>query len=225
MLLPHFLLTFLYYFGAFKYNDTMKRILLHDIGSFYLDAIIKEIPEDIKIVEASPAVSSCNGCYGCWLDTPGLCVIQDQAHDFAYEVMDSGELIVISRLGFGTFSPEIKAYLDRMIPCLLPFFEMKEGRMRHPYRSKNKINLRFYFYTAPKIEQDEEQINVRTDKRHLIEVAANHEKNIDNTSVLATDEEKEVMHRHIEAIAANIDATSVYGKYVGEMHALSEVIL
>lgn len=210
---------------AFKYNDTMKRILLHDIGSFYLKGLLGEIPEDIRAIDADQVVASCDGCCSCWIETPGLCIVEDKAHEFAYDVMDADELIIISRLCFGTFSPEIKSFLDRMLPCLLPFYEMREGRMRHPMRSENRIGLRFYFYSAPAISPDEKPVNVRTDKRSLIEVAENHKKSNEEKSILAAEEELDIVKKHTEAIAANMHAISVQYKYVGEMRKLSEVKL
>ena len=77
----------------------------------------------------------CTGCFGCWVKTPGQCVItSDCANSIASKQVDSDAFILLSEITFGGFSADIKAFLDRSIQNILPLFEIYKGEMHHPKR-------------------------------------------------------------------------------------------
>jgi multimeric flavodoxin WrbA len=83
----------------------------------------------------SSTIRPCAGCFGCWVKTPGLCVItSDCANDLSRTLMRSDAIVILSELTYGGFSPDIKAFLDRSIPNILPFFEILHGEMHHKMR-------------------------------------------------------------------------------------------
>src|SRR5690554_7776971 len=51
--------------------------------------------EEIKLCEKK--ITECVGCFGCWVKTPGICVIPDESREMARSVINSDLLITLSR--------------------------------------------------------------------------------------------------------------------------------
>lgn len=82
-------------------------------------------------------IKPCVGCFGCWVKTPGLCVVTgDCVNGLSREMMRSDALMLLSRIRYGGYSRDVKAFLDRAIPNILPFFEIYRGKMHHAMRYK-----------------------------------------------------------------------------------------
>lgn len=81
-----------------------------------------------RAVELKP----CLGCFGCWIRTPGKCVIPGDEGMAFVEAMYRADLVVLAgETPYGSFSVPIKTILDRAIPLLLPFFRKFRGEMHH----------------------------------------------------------------------------------------------
>jgi multimeric flavodoxin WrbA len=237
------------------YNHSiMKRLLLHDISSFHFEGILGNLTDDITPIAATPPVHHCTGCFACWVNTPGRCIIEDRAQDFAPKLMEADELIVISRLYLGGLSPDIKAFMDRMIPSMLPFFDIEDDRMRHPRRGRKKIRLTYYFYKDAANAPKSALITGERDDRNLIEVAEDylpldgllidaygngnaindnpllesaineHSKEIDSVQA-PSEQEFSVMRRLAEANARNFRTSDVEVTFIGDLLALKEIRL
>lgn len=61
-------------------NSENRTILIHDLPS--LDGW--QIPENWLVVDAKAKAAPCQGCFGCWLKTPGSCVLKDSLPFFTY---------------------------------------------------------------------------------------------------------------------------------------------
>lgn len=80
----------------------------------------------------APKLKPCLGCFGCWVKTPGLCVVKGDEGASTVESMYRADLVVLGgSTPYGCFSPPIKSVLDRAIPLLLPYFRMYRGEMHH----------------------------------------------------------------------------------------------
>lgn len=125
----------------------IKKLVLHDLPP-QAAAEFNPYTEDITVFCAQPAVRHCIGCFGCWIKTPGRCVIDDRAREFCRVFPRQDEIIIISRLTFGGLSPDVKAVLDRSIGYMLPFFRTLEGEMHHVQRFPSSPSLIYLFYQA-----------------------------------------------------------------------------
>ncbi len=77
----------------------------------------------------------CRGCFGCWVKKPGECVISDDIANINRAIMNSDVTIYLSPVVFGQFSANMKSAIDRCLPNMLPFFEVrKDGSTMHPRR-------------------------------------------------------------------------------------------
>lgn len=79
-------------------------------------------------------IGYCIGCFNCWVKTPGHCIIQDDNHTIAAEVINSDMFILVSAITFGGYSSEMKRMMDHMIPLLSPFFRRIDGEVHHRMR-------------------------------------------------------------------------------------------
>ena len=80
------------------------------------------------------AAHDCAGCFGCWVRTPGACVIRDSLGDLGILLARTKELWIFSQNAFGGFSPLVKRALDRSIGYLHPNFRMANAQMHHRLR-------------------------------------------------------------------------------------------
>lgn len=123
----------------------MKAYVLSD-GEFdteqfrQLRALVKGVLEargfEIAEKRLEPGeLSFCKGCFGCWVKTPGECVIRDSMADINRISMQSDVVLYLAPVVFGQFSANIKSALDRWIPNILPFFTVRaNGDTIHPAR-------------------------------------------------------------------------------------------
>lgn len=86
-------------------------------------------------------IDTCAGCFGCWVKTPGECVINDACRDVAKEMVQSDMIVYLTPITFGGYSYHIKKAVDRFIPVLLPYFRVIKGEIHHPHRYKKRPSL------------------------------------------------------------------------------------
>lgn len=122
----------------------MKALIIN--GSLKGDRILGEISEITENILSSigykvesilineKKIDNCLGCFGCWIKTPGICVINDYGRDLVEKVMNSDVVIYLTPVTFGGYSSELKRMLDRIIPVLLPFFKKVNGEVHHKER-------------------------------------------------------------------------------------------
>ena len=86
-------------------------------------------------------IAGCLGCFGCWIKTPGTCVIDDYGRETTRKALQSDLLIWLTPITFGGYSSELKKALDRLIPILLPYFDSYHGQIHHNMRYDKYPNL------------------------------------------------------------------------------------
>jgi hypothetical protein len=123
-----------------------RKLILHDLPAEVAHRLLPQESQGYTLYSASPAVRHCVGCFGCWVKTPGVCVIKDRGSDFALLMSQHSDLIVLSRLVFGGLSPDVKAIIDRSIGFILPFFRIVNGEAHHAMRYEKSPNLHYILY-------------------------------------------------------------------------------
>jgi multimeric flavodoxin WrbA len=115
-----------------------------DIDIIY-SSIIKELESkgfDIEtILLQNTKVAPCQGCFDCWVKTPGECRTDDDGREIAKKMVQSQLIIHFTPITFGGYSSELKKVIDRFIPTILPFFAKREGETHHKYRYKNRASI------------------------------------------------------------------------------------
>ncbi len=122
------------------------KLLIHDLDEGDFKALLPETTGSMKVVSDDATIHSCVGCFGCWVKTPGACVIRDSYGDMGAWLARCDELMIISQCFYGGFSPFVKNVLDRSISYLHPYFVTRNGEMHHKRRYDNRLGLRVWFY-------------------------------------------------------------------------------
>lgn len=133
-------------------------LLIHDLKDVSEEELKKKFAvneEEVKVVSDNGTIKPCCGCFGCWVKTPGVCVIKDAYQDLGSWMGKADKLIIISECRYGTYSPFIKNVLDRSISYVHPNFTKRNKEMHHKKRYDNRALTKVYFYG----EFDEEEKN------------------------------------------------------------------
>ena len=117
------------------------KLIITDIDNFNIP-----VEGEYKLISPQGDIHHCIGCFGCWVKTPGKCVIHDGYEETGMDMGKCTELILISRCCYGSVSPFVKTVQDRAISYIHPDFVLRKGEMHHKRRYKNVISLSAYFY-------------------------------------------------------------------------------
>ncbi|MCI5655395.1 MAG: flavodoxin family protein [Candidatus Pseudoruminococcus sp.] len=117
------------------------KLIITDIKDFNIP-----IQEEHKIISPQGDIRNCIGCFGCWVKTPGKCVIHDGYEETGIDMSKCTEMILISECCYGSVSPFVKAVQDRALSYIHPDFVIRKGEMHHKRRYENVISISAYFY-------------------------------------------------------------------------------
>ncbi len=79
-------------------------------------------------------IKGCQGCFACWVKTPGKCILKDDMPELLDKVNMADVIIFATPLYDFGMSGQMKIFVDRLIPLMEPFFVEKNGKMAHPIR-------------------------------------------------------------------------------------------
>ena len=126
------------------------KLLIHDLPEAAFSNFAPEY-EGWEIIAARGDIRPCVGCFGCWVKTPGRCVVKDGYEDSPVKLHQAEEIVFLSRLRYGCLSGAAKNVIDRCIGYVLPFFEIANGEMHHQrrYEEEKPVSFRFYGPSTP----------------------------------------------------------------------------
>lgn len=129
----------------------MKSLLLNGFNKedYEIDALYNTIMKELEnkdweiesIILRDVNIAPCQGCFECWVKTPGECKIDDYGRDVTRKMVQSDLIIHFTPITFGGYSSELKKVLDRFIPNVLPFFTKIDGETHHTHRYKNRASI------------------------------------------------------------------------------------
>lgn len=131
--------------------------VIHDLS----EAEWKELADsfaDAVVISDNGTIKKCIGCFGCWIKTPGRCVIADAYQNMGEILGKTEQLVIISRLRFGSYSSFVKNVIDRSISYILPFFEIRNGEMHHRPRYQNCMEITALFYGEDATKPERETV-------------------------------------------------------------------
>lgn len=118
-------------------------VILHDLTAAEADGIF---PDTAEIISNNGTIQNCIGCFGCWIKTPGKCVLKDGYENMGKLLAQADKLTIVSRCCYGSYSPFVKNVIDRSISYLLPFFRTIHNETHHKPRYKKRLSLSVHFY-------------------------------------------------------------------------------
>lgn len=154
----------------------MKALILSDkefrteefgqIHSCVLEYLAERGLQAEEIAIGREDLTFCMGCFGCWIKTPGECVIKDLVAQINEKYVSADVVIYLCPVVFGQFSANMKNALDRWIPNVLPFFEKRpDGSTIHPTRYDNYPRQIMIAY-ADGLEDEDAQLFTDISKKH-----------------------------------------------------------
>lgn len=134
------------------------KLILHDLTEEQCRTagIPAPSPEGDIIIDSRSISHYCIGCFGCWLKTPGKCVIKDEFQHMGENLSKVDEFLLISKSSFGSYSSSVKNVLDRSISYVKPFFEIRKGEMHHQERYHKNLVISACFYGEDMTEMEKE---------------------------------------------------------------------
>ncbi len=143
----------------------MKAVIFNGakVGDLTIKAVEKAIASrlakegwDVEPIELRDVqIANCIGCFGCWVKTPGTCVIDDDGRETTRKAFQSDLLVWLTPVTFGGYSSDLKKALDRIIPILLPYFQIYQGQIHHELRYKKYPKLIVIGVQEPGVDYDE----------------------------------------------------------------------
>lgn len=132
------------------------RVIIHDFGKA-MDQMVKKVfakEEDVTVISDDGTIKDCLGCFGCWLKTPGQCILTDDYQTMGALLGKASSLLILSKCTYGTYSPFIRNVLDRSLSYVHPDFTKREGEIHHKLRYSNRVQLTVFFYGNTTLEEE-----------------------------------------------------------------------
>ena len=110
-----------------------------------IKALLAGKNEEIEIINtADMKIAHCMGCNNCWLKTPGICAIKDDYEIILKKLVDAENFWVVADTKFGFIDYRGKRVLDRIVPMLNMYAEIRDGWERHQLRY-HPLNFGFIY--------------------------------------------------------------------------------
>lgn len=135
------------------------RLLMTDIS------LNIELNNENKLIDLSALnIKNCVGCFGCWIKTPGKCVIRDDATKVYPFIAKSNEVIYVSHVKYGSYDTIMKTMLERSIPIQQAFIRIHNGETHHVQRNVKKKKATIIAYGN--MEKEEKEVFSELVKRN-----------------------------------------------------------
>ena len=110
-----------------------------------IKALFADKNEEIEIINtADLKIMHCMGCNNCWLKTPGICAMKDDYEIILQKLVAAENLWVVADTKFGFIDYRGKRVLDRIVPMLNMYIEIRDGWERHQLRY-HPLNFGFIY--------------------------------------------------------------------------------
>jgi len=80
-------------------------------------------------------INHCLGCFACWFKTPGTCIHKDDMPELLEKIQQADLLVYAMPLYVYTVPGLMKDFMDRIIPIVEPYIEVRDGVSSHPSRN------------------------------------------------------------------------------------------
>lgn len=104
----------------------------------FLDGM-REVGAEVELFYTNELkINPCQGEYHCWLKTPGKCIHQDDMQMLLSKLGEANIWVFATPVYVDGMTGPMKNLLDRLIPLINPFIELRDGHCRHPLREGTK---------------------------------------------------------------------------------------
>lgn len=110
------------------------------------------------------SIKGCIGCFGCWVRTPGRCVLRDDAVNIYPLIARASRVLYVTRLCYGSYDVPMKTMLERAIPIQKAFIRLYQGETHHFQRAVQEKDAVIVAYGAR--SQEEQRVFERLVERN-----------------------------------------------------------
>lgn len=182
-------------------NPAVRRLPLADRTRDLLAADFAARQWRVAIHElATMTIRPCLGCFGCWLKTPGRCVIRDDGDRMIGDLAGAELLALLTPITFGGYGYDLKKAMDRCIPIVMPFMKTRDGETHHPHRYPVRRRL-LAVGLLPEPDPQSEAVFRRLVARHALNLAAT------AVSVLVVDGTDERLEARMKSAVDTLEVT------------------
>ncbi len=97
-----------------------------------LEAALRARGHEVEVLTLRELeIKACNGCFGCWVETPGDCVVADDTRATRRAWIAADLALLASPLRMGFYSALLKRTVDKLLPMLLPHIGLYGGECHH----------------------------------------------------------------------------------------------
>jgi FMN-dependent NADH-azoreductase len=90
---------------------------------------------DVELVHLlGKEIRPCLGCFDCWTRTPGCCLQHDAMDELLPRFAAADTIVYATPLYVDGMNGTMKLFIDRCIPLIEPWFELRDNHCRHPRR-------------------------------------------------------------------------------------------
>jgi multimeric flavodoxin WrbA len=112
-------------------NPDASNVVFDDYLKKLSDALLSDRNETTIFTLRDMDLKYCRGCFGCWVKTPGECVVKDDTRKIRRQYINSDLALFASPVVMGFTSALLKRAHERFIPLIHPYFELVDGEMHH----------------------------------------------------------------------------------------------
>jgi len=103
---------------------------------------IREAGAEVTTVNlAGKKIHHCTGEFACWFKTPGKCIHNDDMAEILPMFGDAQALVIATPVYVDGMTGLLKNCIDRMVPIAEPFFETRNGHIRHSIRQNSPSRI------------------------------------------------------------------------------------
>lgn len=116
---------------AFNCSPKMDKGNTAQILTPFLDGM-REAGAEVEVYYTQKLkIKPCQGEFHCWLKKPGECFQDDDMNELYPKILPADILVFATPVYVDGVSGPMKTLMDRMIPIVKPFFELRDGHCRH----------------------------------------------------------------------------------------------
>ena len=111
-----------------------------------------------RLVLREMDIKQCLGCWGCWVKTPGECVLKDDGERVCSSVIHSDFMLLAAPLVMGFPTALLKRTIDRLLPLIHPYNAIVAGEIHH--RARYRRYPKFALLTERSDEDTDEDLRI-----------------------------------------------------------------
>ena len=131
----------------------MKITIINTSDKLYSESDFEN--KNITLINTSQLnIKFCNGCFGCWVKTPGECVIEDDMPIVLEAIINSDLTVYIGEVKVGLVSSNLKTIHDKTLPLIHPYMQIVKGEVHHQPRYDKYPNIGVVLIEGEKITDE-----------------------------------------------------------------------